>query len=53
MSQFMVKFSRNYIADVYLALILFGQVFLSSLANLLNVDNRPVMVALRLSILTI
>ena len=51
MSQFIVKFSRNYIADVYLALILFGQVFLSSLANLLNVDNRPVMVALRLSIM--
>ena len=51
MSQFMVKFSRNYIADVYLALILFGQVFLSSLANLLNVDNRPVMVAFRLTIM--
>ena len=39
------------ITDIYLALILFGQVFLSSIANLLSVDNRLVMLVLRFSIM--
>ena len=42
---------RVHIADIYLALILFGQVFLSSIANLLSVDNRLVMLVLRFSIM--
>ena len=42
---------RVHIPDIYLALILFGQVFLSSVANLLSVDNRLVMLALRFSIM--
>ena len=43
--------SRVHITDIYLALILFGQVFLSSIANLLSVDNRLVMLVLRFSIM--
>ena len=39
------------ITDIYLALILFGQVFLSSIANLLSIDNRLVMLVLRFSIM--
>ena len=42
---------RLLITDIYLALILFGQVFLSSIANLLSVDNRLVMLVLRFSIM--
>ena len=42
---------RVNITDIYLALILFGQVFLSSIANLLSVDNRLVMLVLRFSIM--
>ena len=42
---------RVHIPDFYLASILFGQVFLSSVANLLSVDNRLVMLALRSSIM--
>ena len=42
---------RVHIADIYLALILFGQVFLSSIANLLSIDNRLVMLVLRFSIM--
>ena len=42
---------RLHIVDIYLALILFGQVFLSSIANLLSVDNRLVMLVLRFSIM--
>ena len=42
---------RVHIIDIYLALILFGQVFLSSIANLLSVDNRLVMLVLRFSIM--
>ena len=42
---------RVHITDIYLALILFGQVFLSSIANLLSVDNRLVMLVLRFSIM--
>ena len=42
---------RIHITDIYLALILFGQVFLSSIANLLSVDNRLVMLVLRFSIM--
>ena len=42
---------RLHITDIYLALILFGQVFLSSIANLLSVDNRLVMLVLRFSIM--
>ena len=42
---------RVRITDIYLALILFGQVFLSSIANLLSVDNRLVMLVLRFSIM--
>ena len=49
-SQHIYSFFRSHIADIYLASVLFGQVFLSSLANLLNVDNRLVMIVLRLSI---
>ena len=43
--------TRVHITDIYLALILFGQVFLSSIANLLSVDNRLVMLVLRFSIM--
>ena len=43
--------SRIHITDIYLALILFGQVFLSSIANLLSIDNRLVMLVLRFSIM--
>ena len=42
---------RVHITDIYLALILFGQVFLSSIANLLSADNRLVMLVLRFSIM--
>jgi len=42
---------RAHITDIYLALILFGQVFLSSIANLLSIDNRLVMLVLRFSIM--
>ena len=42
---------RVHITDIYLALILFGQVFLSSIANLLSVDNRLIMLVLRFSIM--
>ena len=42
---------RVHITDFYLALILFGQVFLSSIANLLSIDNRLVMLVLRFSIM--
>ena len=42
---------RVHITDIYLALILFGQVFLSSIGNLLSVDNRLVMLVLRFSIM--
>ena len=47
----MVFKPRVHITDIYLALILFGQVFLSSIANLLSVDNRLVMLVLRFSIM--
>ena len=42
---------RVHITDIYLALILFGQVFLSSIVNLLSIDNRLVMLVLRFSIM--
>ena len=42
---------KNNIVDIYFASILFGQVFLSSIANLLSVDNRLVMLVLRISIM--
>ena len=42
---------RVHITDIYLALILFGQVFLSSIANLLSIDNRLVMLVFRFSIM--
>lgn len=41
----------NNILSFYIAIILFGQVFLSSLANLLSIENRFVMVVFRLSIM--
>ena len=47
----MVFKPRVHITDIYLALILFGQVFLSSIANLLSVDNRLIMLVLRFSIM--
>ena len=47
----MVFKPRVHITDIYLALILFGQVFLSSIANLLSIDNRLVMLVLRFSIM--
>ena len=42
---------RTHIHDIYLASILFGQVFLSSLANLFSLDNRVAMLVFRLSIM--
>ena len=42
---------RIHFPDIYLALILFGQVFLSSVANLLSFDNRLIMLVLRFSIM--
>ena len=47
----MVSQLRVYIPGIYLSSILFGQVFLSSVANLLSVDNRLVMLVLRFSIM--
>ena len=41
----------NNMLSFYIAIILFGQVFLSSLANLLSIENRSVMVVFRLSIM--
>ncbi len=42
---------NKHIISLYVALILFGQVFLSAMVNLLNVDNRSVMLIFRLSIM--
>ena len=42
---------RVHVPDIYFASILFGQVFLSSVANLLSFDNRLVMLVLRFSIM--
>ena len=42
---------KVHITDIYFALILFGQVFFSSIANLLSIDNRLVMLVLRFSIM--
>lgn len=39
------------VPSFYIAIILFGQVFLSSLANLLSIENRFVMVVFRLSVM--
>ena len=44
---------RLHVPDIYLALILFGQVFLSSVANLLSIDNRLVMLVLRYLIMIV
>ena len=41
----------KYIISLYVASILFGQVFLSAMLNLLSVDNRSVMIIFRLSIM--
>ena len=43
-------FSKN-LPHLYLAAILYGQVFLSSIANILNVENRGIMLALRFLIM--
>ena len=51
LQQHMPFFCKNNIVDIYFASILFGQVFLSSIANLLSVDNRLVMLVLRISIM--
>ena len=42
---------NKYIISLYVASILFGQVFLSAMLNLLSVDNRSVMIIFRLSIM--
>ena len=39
------------VPSFYIAIILFGQVFLSSLANLLSIENRSVMVVFRLFVM--
>ena len=52
LKQVVSKLGAN-IPDIYFALILFGQVFLSSVANLMGVDNRLVMLVLRSSIMII
>jgi O-antigen ligase len=41
----------KYIISLYVASILFGQVFLSAMLNLLSIDNRSVMIVFRLSIM--
>ena len=46
-----VKLLDEHIISLYVASILFGQVFLSAIVNLLNVDNRFVMLVFRLSIM--
>ena len=43
----------KYLPNLYLALILFGQVFLSSIANILVVDNRGTMLAMRFLIMAL
>ena len=48
-----ISFSPQYLPHLYLAAILFGQVFLSSIANILNVENRGVMLALRFLIMVL
>ena len=44
-------FSRDELPSLYFSLILFGQVFISILANILNLENRISMVAFRFSIM--
>ena len=48
-----ISFSPQYLPHLYLAAILFGQVVLSSIANILNVENRGVMLALRFLIMVL
>lgn len=44
-------FTRDELPSLYFSLILFGQVFISILANILNLENRISMVAFRFSIM--
>ena len=48
-----ICFSSTYLPHFYLAAILFGQVFLSSIANILHLENRGVMLGLRLLIMVL
>lgn len=45
--------SRDYLPPLYFSLILFGQVFLSMIANTLNIENRITMLAFRFSIMAL
>ena len=47
------SFSREHLPSLYFSLILFGQVFLSLLLNIFNVENRLTMLAFRFSIMTL
>ena len=46
-------FSRDELPSLYFSLILFGQVFISMLANILNLENRISMIAFRFSIMAL
>ncbi|WP_226412702.1 O-antigen ligase [Synechococcus sp. MU1642] len=48
-----ISILSKYLPPLYLAAILFGQVFLSSIANILNVENRAVMLILRFLIMVL
>ena len=47
------SFTRNELPSIYFSLILFGQVFISFLANILNFENRISMIAFRVSIMAL
>ena len=46
-------FTRNELPSLYFSLILFGQVFISMLANILNLENRISMIAFRFSLMAL
>ena len=46
-SQKFILFIRDVLPSLYFSLILFGQVFISSLANILSLENRISMIVFR------
>ena len=47
------SFIRDELPSLYFCLILFGQVFISMLANILNLENRISMIAFRFSLMAL
>ena len=47
------QLSQQDIAALYFALVLFGQIFVSSMANFLHIENRTAMIAFRLLIMAL